>query len=344
VVLTESSLGISAGLVVGIGTAVVLVLGTHAVQAGRLTLGDLLLVMAYLSQLYAPLQTIGRQIAEQQQALVSARRSFALLDAAPAIVDRGGGRPLHRARGAIAFEEVTFGYYPGQTVLERISLSVPAGACVGIAGPTGSGKTTLLNLLIRFYDPTRGRILLDGVDLRDFRLADLREQFAIVLQEPLLFSTSVAENIAYGRPGASREQIIAAARAAEAHDFISALPQGYDTRVGDRGMRLSGGERQRLTLARAFLRDSPILILDEPTSSVDVETEDAIVQTMRRLMAGRTTLMIAHRLTTLAGCDVSLRLRDGRLEEVRGRSGAASSGAGRGQRLEGDLDLRQCCG
>lgn len=314
VVLAESSLALTTGLTVGIGTAVVLVIGVRQVQATELTLGELLLVMSYLTQLYLPLQTIGRQVAEQQGSLTGAARSFALLDQAPAIVDRHGSRHISRASGAIEFRKVRFAYGNGPTVLNGVSLNVPAGACVGIAGPTGSGKTTLLNLLIRFYDPTHGQILLDGVDIREYRLTDLRDQFALVLQEPILFSTTIAENIAYGRLGASHEQIIAAAKAAEAHEFISTLQDGYETRVGDRGVLLSGGERQRLTLARAFLRDSPILILDEPTSSVDVETEDAIMHAMRRLIAGRTTFMIAHRLRTLDGCDMRLRLRNGRLE------------------------------
>jgi ATP-binding cassette subfamily B protein len=314
VVLVESSLALTTGLTVGIGTAVVLVIGVRQVQATELTLGELLLVMSYLTQLYLPLQTIGRQVAEQQGSLTGAARSFALLDQAPAIVDRHGSRHISRAAGHIEIRNVTFAYGNGPTVLDGVSLNVPAGACVGIAGPTGSGKTTLLNLLIRFYDPTNGQILLDGIDIREYRLTDLRDQFALVLQEPILFSTTIAENIAYGRLGASHEQIIAAARAAEAHEFISTLKDGYETRVGDRGVLLSGGERQRLTLARAFLRDSPILILDEPTSSIDVETEDAILHATRRLIAGRTTFMIAHRLRTLDGFDIRLRLRGGRLE------------------------------
>jgi ATP-binding cassette subfamily B protein len=189
------------------------------------------------------------------------------------------------------------------------------GSRVGIAGQTGAGKTTLLNLLTRFYDVTSGRILLDGVDVREYRLADLRSQFALVLQEPVLFSTSIGENIAYARPDATEEEVVAAAVAANAHDFICRLPEGYRTAVGERGMCLSGGERQRLSLARAFLKNAPILILDEPTSSVDIKTEAAIMEAMERLMQGRTTFIIAHRLNTLKDCDVRLELRHGRLAD-----------------------------
>jgi ATP-binding cassette subfamily B protein len=197
--------------------------------------------------------------------------------------------------------------------LRNVSFEVDPGTRVGISGKTGAGNTTLMSLLTRFYDPTAGQVLLDGVDLRDYRIADLRNQFAIVLQEPVLFSTSIAENIAYARPGANEEEIIMAANAANAHEFIVGLPRGYESRVGERGMSLSGGERQRIALARAFLKDAPVLILDEPTSSVDMETEAAIMETMERLMCGRTTLLIAHRLGTLEGCDARLEIEDGRV-------------------------------
>jgi ATP-binding cassette, subfamily B, bacterial len=197
--------------------------------------------------------------------------------------------------------------------LRNVSFEVDPGTRVGISGTTGAGKTTLMSLLIRFYDPTAGQVLLDGVDLRDFRIADLRNQFAIVLQEPVLFSTSIAENIAYARPGASEEEIVEAAKAANAHEFIMSLPRGYENEVGERGVSLSGGERQRIALARAFLKDAPILILDEPTSSVDTQTEAAIMEAMERLMSGRTTFMIAHRLATLANCDARLEVEDGRV-------------------------------
>jgi ATP-binding cassette subfamily B protein len=312
VVLIESCFGLSTGLVIGLGTVLVLMIGVQSVRSGEMTIGNVLLVIAYVGQLYAPLETIGRQIAEQQGSLVSAARSFQLLNSAPAILD-SGNTELLRARGAVEFSNVSFAYPSASYVFEDLSFSVPAGAAVGISGPTGSGKTTLLNLMMRFYDPLRGHILLDGLDLRDYVLSDLRSQFSIVLQEPVLFSSTIAENIAYGRPEASTDEVIAAAKAAAAHDFICALPQGYETMVGDRGARLSGGERQRITIARAFLRDSPILILDEPTSSVDRDTEDAIMNAMRRLMAGRTTFMIAHRLTTLDVCDIRLHLTGGRL-------------------------------
>jgi ATP-binding cassette subfamily B protein len=187
---------------------------------------------------------------------------------------------------------------------------------VGIAGQTGAGKSTLVNLLTRFYDPTSGAILLDGVDIRDYKVDDLRDQFAIVLQEPVLFSTSIAENIAYAKPEASEDEVISAAKAANAHDFILDLPDSYQTQVGERGMRLSGGERQRIALARAFLKDAPILIMDEPTSSVDTRTELGIMEAMDRLMENRTTFMIAHRITTLENCDVLISIEDGVLEDL----------------------------
>jgi len=216
----------------------------------------------------------------------------------------------------VTFRDVAFAYEKGQPVLREISLDVPPGARVGIQGRTGSGKSTLLSLLVRFYDADSGQILLDGIDIRDYKLDDLRNQFGIVLQEPVLFSTSLAENIAYGKIGASMEQIIEAARLANADEFITRFPAGYDTQVGERGVQLSGGERQRISLARAFLKDAPILILDEPTSSVDTATETLIMEAMERLMRGRTTFMIAHRLTTLANCDMRVEMSDGRLTGI----------------------------
>jgi len=220
---------------------------------------------------------------------------------------------------------VSFGYENGPLVLHDVSLVVPRGARVGIAGQTGAGKTTLTSLLLRFFDPQAGSISLDGIDLRDYALADLRNQYALVLQDSVLFSTTIAENIAYSRPGATREEIAEAARAAHAHEFIIALPDGYDTRVGERGMTLSGGERQRVALARAFLKDAPILILDEPTSSIDLASERAILEAMERLMKGRTAFIIAHRLHTLAGCDLRIEMAHGRVVSVREPARAEAS-------------------
>jgi ATP-binding cassette subfamily B protein len=310
----ENAFGLFIRVTTAAGTAAVLFIGVRNVQAGVLTLGELLMVLAYIAQLYTPLQSISRRIASLQRHLVSAQRAFALLDEIPDVVERPNARPLVRARGDIAFRGLCFGYRPGIPVLRDVSFAVPAGARLGICGRTGAGKTTLVSLLGRFYDPTEGAILLDGIDVRDYKLDDLRAQFAFMLQEPVLFSTSIAENIAYARPGAAQEAIIEAARAAEAHAFITQLPEGYDTVVGERGMRLSGGERQRVSLARAFLKDAPILVLDEPTSSVDLETEGAITEALERLMRSRTTLMIAHRPSTLRDCDRILEVRDGAVE------------------------------
>jgi ATP-binding cassette subfamily B protein len=317
------------GLVVAAGEAAVLFIGVRNVQAGTLTLGDLLLVMGYLAQLYRPLQSISKKVGDLQRSLASAERTFALLDQTPEVIEKPNAMPLSRAKGAISFQNISFSYEGENTpVLHDVSFEALPGTRVGIAGATGAGKSTLVSLLTRFYDPTSGRITLDGVDLRDYRIADLRNQFAIVLQEPVLFSTSIAENIAYANPDATHEEIVAAARAANAHAFITYLPEGYDTQVGERGMRLSGGERQRISLARAFLKDAPILILDEPTSSVDIKTEAVIMEAMTRLMRERTTFMIAHRLGTLANCDVRLQIEGGQVIDFEQRRFMGTGAAG----------------
>ena len=304
------------GLTTAVGAAAALYIGARHVQASVITLGELLLVMTYLLQLYAPLKTMSKKAGSLQGCLSCVERAFALLDEEPDVKECPQAVPLRRARGEVVFEGVSFAYDGERPVLQDVSIHVRAGTRVGVAGATGAGKTTLVSLLNRFYDPTAGCIRLDGVDLRAYRVADLRAQFAMVLQEPLLFSTSIGENIAYARPGASFEEIMAAAATAGAHDFIAALPDGYDTLVGERGVRLSGGERQRVSLARAFLRDAPVLILDEPTSSVDVHTERAIMEAMSRLMEGRTTFMIAHRLTTLEECDERIEVTAGRIAQM----------------------------
>jgi ATP-binding cassette subfamily B protein len=306
--LAEGGLSTLTGVTTAAATAGVLFLGVRHVQTGVLTLGNLLLVMAYLGQLHAPIKTIGKKAASLQNHLASAERALVLLDRVPDVVDRPNAKPIKRAKGDISFCNVSFGYSDGPMILDGISFRVEAGTGLGVAGRTGVGKSTLVSLATRFYDPDSGAVLLDGRDLRDYRLADLREQYAIVLQESVLFSTTIAENIAYARPGARFEEIEAAAKAANAHDFIMELENGYDSHVGERGLSLSGGERQRIALARAFLKDAPILILDEPTSSVDMGTEALIMEAMNRLMVGRTTIMIAHRLSTLSGSDQLLLL------------------------------------
>jgi ATP-binding cassette, subfamily B, bacterial len=303
------------GLLIGATTAcvgaIVLYIGALHVQSGVLTLGELLLVMGYLSQLYEPLRSASKRIGKMQSSLASAERAFQLIDQAPDVAERPHALPLRRSAGLIRFSDVSFGYGTEVPVLNDVSFRLQPGQRLGVYGVTGAGKTTLISLLTRLYDPNGGEILLDGVDIRDYKVADLRNQFAVVIQEPVLFSTTIAENIAYARPEATFEEIVEAATAANAHDFITSLPDGYDTIVGERGMRLSGGERQRVALARAFLKDAPILVLDEPTSSVDHQTEAAIVTAMRRLMVGRTTIMIAHRLSTLDECDRWLELLPG---------------------------------
>jgi ATP-binding cassette, subfamily B, bacterial len=311
--VTQGSFSLLLGVTTAVGTAAVLFIGVGHVRSGTLTLGDLLLVMGYLAQLYAPLETLSQKIADVQFSLASAERTFALLDETADVFERPDAVPLAGTTGAVAFQNVDFSYDGGRPTLQGISFAVGSGMRVGVVGHTGSGKTTLVSLITRFYDPTGGQVLLDGVDVREYRLADLRNQFSIVLQDPVLFSTSIAENIAYARPDASKEDIVAAARAANAHEFIRDLPQAYDTEVGERGMSLSGGERQRISLARAFLRNAPILILDEPTSALDTRTESAVMEAMERLMHDRTTFIIAHRFSTLQGCDMLLVLENGRL-------------------------------
>lgn len=312
----ESAFGLVIGLALALGLAAVLWVGGQQVLDGELTLGTLLLVFAYVGQLYAPLSTMAKKTTSLQSSLASAERAFELLDTEPEVVDHPRARHIDRCRGELRFEGVSFAYDADHPVLENLDLVVPAGSRVGIAGHTGAGKTTLMSLLMRFYDPTSGRITLDGIPLPDYALADLRKQFSIVLQEPVLFHASIAENIAYAKPEATEVEIQAAARAANAETFIESLPERYDTVVGERGARLSGGERQRISIARAFLVDAPILLLDEPTSSVDTATEEGILDALERLMKHRTTFMIAHRLSTLDNCSLRIELSHGKLVSV----------------------------
>jgi ATP-binding cassette subfamily B protein len=309
--VAEGVFGLLVNITIALGVALVLYVGMRNVLNGQLSLGELLVVLAYITQLYEPLRTISRQTASLQSSLVSAERAFEVVDEIPDVADHPNPRRLETARGEVEFRNVSFSYDRGSAVLDHVSFKVKPGTRIGVSGRTGAGKTTIASLLPRFYDPNDGVVMIDGVDIREYALADLRDQFAIVLQEPVLFSTTISENIAYGRPEASEQEVEDAARSANVYDFIAGLPDGFDTLVGERGMKLSGGERQRIALARAFLKDAPILILDEPTSSVDVETEAGIMETMERLMAGRTTFMIAHRLSTLEYCNARMEIEGG---------------------------------
>ena len=303
------------GVLTAAGLAAVLYIGIGHVP-GILTLGSLLVVNYYVTQLYGPLRNVGQSILDIQMSLTGVERYRAVLDEKPDVPESPNARPLARAKGRIEFRNVLFEYTKDHPVLHDISFELPSGNRLGVVGPTGSGKTTLSTLLLRLFDPTEGVITLDNIDLKDYKLADLRNQYAVVHQETVLFSTSVAENIRFAKPNATMDEVIAAATAAKAHDFITNLPNGYDTLVGERGMKLSGGERQRISLARAFLKDASILILDEPTSSLDVHTESAILDTIQELMKGRTTMMIAHRPTTLRDCNMILVLEDGRVSRM----------------------------
>jgi ATP-binding cassette, subfamily B, bacterial len=298
-----------------LGTALVLGFGAWYVLQHRMTTGELLVVMGYIAALYKPLEQISHTLSNLQQEFISLRNALDLLDTEPQIVERPDAAALGRVAGEITYEGVWFGYAGRSGTLKDVSFTAPAGARVAVVGPTGAGKSTLLHLLPRFYDPQRGRVLVDGHDLRRVRLDGLREQISIVHQEPLLFADTIRANIGYGRLDATQAEIVAAAQAANAHDFITALPKGYDTQIGERGAQLSGGERQRISVARAFLKDAPILILDEPTSAIDSRTEAVILEALERLMEGRTTFMVAHRLSTIRDSDLILVVNGGGIAE-----------------------------
>ena len=328
------------GLLELVGVLVVVAFGALQLINGALTLGELLMFLAYLSQLYGPVRTIARLAGDIAAATASGERVLEVLEAPVAATASGGGR-LKAVRGEIRFEDVSF-HYPGALApaLSGISFTAAPGQTVAVVGPSGAGKSTIVSLLLRFADPDSGRIALDGEDLRDLDAEALREAIAVVLQETLLFDGSVRDNIAYGRLDASDEEIAAAARAADANDFIRALPDGYQTRVGQRGRTLSGGQRQRIAIARALLRDAPILILDEPTTGLDEESAERILAPLRRLMAGRTTLLISHDPRVVAGADQTVAVVGGRVAATADRPapeppGAASPNAGAG--LQPDL-------
>jgi len=315
VTLRQTFFSLVVSLSTGIGRAAAWAFGGLLALAGKLTIGDLTIVLSYIDKVYDPLEAIAYTFSGWQDQFASLRAAFGLLDRKPDIAEIADPVVLPRCTGLIEFRNVDFAHQGRTDTLQDISFTAAPGQVTAIVGPTGAGKTTLISLIPRFYDAARGQVLLDGVDVKELGLDALREQVSIVLQDPILFSMSIRDNIRYGRLDAAEEEIYEAARAANAHDFISCLPDGYDTMLGERGSRLSGGERQRVCVARAFLRNSPILILDEPTSSIDSKTEAVILDSLDRLMEGRTTFMIAHRLSTIRRADWILSLDRGRIVE-----------------------------
>jgi ATP-binding cassette subfamily B protein len=301
-------------LLANLGQAVVLYFGGGQIIAGTLTLGEWQKFSLYLVFVFIPVGQLGFIITQMSQAAASAGRIFEILDARSEVADEPGSKPLPSVQGRVEFKEVTFRYFGGETpVLDGVSFTAQAGQTVALLGMTGSGKSTVINLIPRFYDPSEGQVLIDGQDIRQVRLESLRAQIGIVLQETTLFSGTIRDNIAFGRSEASMEQVIAAARAAAAHDFIREFPQGYETPVGERGTTLSGGQKQRLAIARALLLDPRILILDDSTSSVDLQTEYQIQKALDRLMVGRTSFVIAQRISTVLNADQILVLDKGRI-------------------------------
>jgi ATP-binding cassette, subfamily B, bacterial len=314
--LVGSTFSLASGLLGALGTGLVLWIGASHVLDGTLSVGSLLVFLAYLTGLQTHLKAFTGVYGALQEMSGSADRVLEMLEADLEVKDRPGALPLPAVAGHVRLENVTFGYEEGHPVLRDVSLEVLPGETVAIVGATGAGKTTLVSLVARFFDPWQGRVTVDGHDVRDLQVRGLRDRVGLVLQEPFLFPLTIAENVAYGRPNASPEQIEAAARAASLHDFVGRLPRGYATVVGERGATLSGGERQRLSIARALLKDAPLLILDEPTSALDAETERLLLDALRQLMKGRTTFIIAHRLSTVRNADRIVVLQEGKVVEV----------------------------
>jgi ATP-binding cassette subfamily B protein/subfamily B ATP-binding cassette protein MsbA len=299
-----------------LGTVLILGVGAREVVAGRMTLGELVAFLSYLAMFYVPINQIHSVNHMLQHALASGERVFEILDAKPEVVAAVGAVTLPRGAGEVRFEKVSFGYRPDAEVIHRVDLTLSPGDKVALVGPSGAGKSTLVKLLLRFYDAGSGRIVIDGRDIRQVTLASLRDQIGLVPQDPVLFNGTVRENLLFGRPDAKDGDLEASAHAARAHEFIAAMPEGYDTLVGERGVKLSGGQKQRLAIARALLKDPPIVVLDEATSNIDSETEVQIQAALERLIAGRTTLIIAHRLSTLRSVDRIIVLDHGRIVET----------------------------
>jgi len=289
--------------------------GSLHVLAGTLSLGALLVFIAYLVMLYQPLESLTYTAWAMEGATAGARRCFEILDRQDDVVDSPNAIAIEKTNGAISFQNVSFGYDSDREILSNVNLEIAPNQIIALVGGTGAGKSTLLSLVPRFYDPTVGRLTLDGRDIPEITKKSLRQQIAIVLQDTLLFSTTVRENIAYGRPDATEDEIREAAQRAQADEFISQLPNGYESEVGERGGHLSVGQRQRIGIARAFLKNAPILLLDEPTSALDPTTESAIMETIKELMRGRTTIIITHRIATIHNVDQIVVLENGRVVE-----------------------------
>ena len=333
---TLNALNAGQATIIAIGLTLVMLMAGNRVASGAMTVGDFVLVNTYLIQLYLPLNFLGFVYREMKQGLIDMEAMFGLLKQEREIADAPGAQPLHPGPGALAFEDVRFGYRPDRVILKGVSLTVPPGKTLAIVGPTGAGKSTISRLLFRFYDATGGRILIDGEDIRSVTQDSVRAAIGVVPQDTVLFNDTIAYNIAYGRPGATEAEIEQAARLAQVHDFVLKLPDGYKTRVGERGLKLSGGEKQRVAIARTILKNPRILILDEATSALDTRTEQEIQTALRDISRNRTTLVIAHRLSTVVEADEIIVLQDGQIAE-RGNHGALIAADG----LYADMWRRQ---
>ncbi len=310
-------LNLGQAAIIAIGLTVIMLMAARSMAAGEMTIGSFVLINTYLMQLYQPLNFLGMVYMTIKQGLVDMEQMFTLMQVEAEVTDKPGARPLIAGApgGAVRFEAVQFGYRPNREILHGVSFTIPAGKRVAIVGPTGSGKSTISRLLFRFYDVTGGRILIDGQDIRDVTQGSVRAAIGVVPQDTVLFNDTIRYNIGYGKPSASHAEIEQAARLAQVHDFVTRLPEGYDTMVGERGLKLSGGEKQRVAIARTILKDPRILILDEATSALDTRTEQEIQGAFRAVMSHRTTLVIAHRLSTVIDADEIIVLNDGRIEE-----------------------------
>ena len=323
--MTEQALSVTTMLLTGLGTAIVLYVASRRVIAGAVTVGALWIFINYMQRIYEVLQQNMSLFGVLQDSVVGVGRAFQVLDTEPDITDAPDAIDVQAITSELRFTDVSL-TYDDAPVLSELSFTVQRGEKIAIVGPTGAGKSSLLHLIPRLYDTSSGKVTIDGHDVRDLTLTSLRAQISVVPQEPLLFSTSIRDNIAYGRPSASEEEIIDAARAASAHDFIEAIPDGYESNVGDRGVKLSVGQQQRIAIARAFLKDSPILLLDEPTSALDLSTESDLIASLDELMVGRTVFIVAHRLSTIRSVDRILVVDAGRLVEVGPHSELVTAG------------------